>query len=165
MRWTNDGGDIALTQKSSYPFESNVQFEVQASKTAEFALNFRIPAWATGATISVNGRRVQESVTPGTFATIHRTWKSGDRVELDLPLTMRLEPLDPQHLQTVGLLSGPLVLFAITEAQPALTRAQLLAARKTGLQTWEVSTSNGPMKMLPFTAIGDEQYSTYLRLS
>ena len=165
VRWTDAGANIALTQKSAYPFESTVHFEVQSSKSSEFSVNFRIPAWATGATISVNGRRVEEPPTPGTFATIRRTWKSGDRVEVDLPLAMRLEPLDPQHLQTVGLLSGPLVLFAITEEQPPLTRAQLLGAKKTGLQTWVVATASGPMKMLPFTAIGDEQYTTYLRLT
>ena len=165
VRWTDAGANIALTQKSAYPFESTVHFEVQNSKSCEFSVNFRIPAWATGATISVNGRRVEEPPTPGTFATIRRTWKSGDRVEVDLPLVMRLEPLDPQHLQTVGLLSGPLVLFAITEEQPPLTRAQLLGAKKTGLQTWVVATASGPMKMLPFTAIGDEQYTTYLRLT
>ncbi len=165
VRWTDSGTNVALTQKSAYPFESTVQFEIQVSKAAELSVNFRIPGWATGATVSVNGRRVDEPAIPGTFATIRRTWKSGDRVEVDLPLTMRIEALDPQHLQTVGLLSGPLVLFGITEAQPAVTRAQLLAAKKIGLQVWEVATSNGPMKLLPFTAIGDEQYTTYLRLS
>ena len=165
VRWTDSGANIALTQESTYPFESTVLFKVKTSKSAEFSLNFRIPAWATVATVSVNGRRADEPAIPGTFATIRRTWKSGDRVEVDLPLTMRIEALDPQHLQTVGLLSGPLVLFGITEAQPAVTRAQLLAAKKIGLQVWEVATSNGPMKLLPFTAIGDEQYTTYLRLS
>ncbi len=165
VRWTDSGANIALTQESTYPFESTVLFKVKTSKSAEFSLNFRIPAWATVATVSVNGRRADEPAIPGTFATIRRTWKSGDRVEVDLPLTMRIEALDPQHLQTVGLLSGPLVLFGITESQPAVTRAQLLAAKKIGLQVWEVATSNGPMKLLPFTAIGDEQYTTYLRLS
>lgn len=165
VRWTNAGANVALIQKSAYPFKSTVHFEVQSSKSSEFSVNFRIPAWATGATISVNDRRVEAPPTPGSFATIRRTWKSGDRVEVDLPLAMRLEALDPQHLQTVGLLSGPLVLFAITEEQPPLTRAQLLGAKKTGLQTWEVATSHEPMKLLPFTAIGDEQYTTYLRLT
>jgi hypothetical protein len=84
---------------------------------------------------------------------------------VDLPTAMRLEPIDPQHAQTVALLSGPLVLFAITDAQPVLPRAQLLAAKKTGAQTWEVATGNRPMKMVPFTTIKEEQYSTYLRVS
>lgn len=165
LRWTQDGAQVLLTQTGNYPFESVVQFEVRTSKATEFAVNFRLPSWATGASISVNGRRMQGLATPRNFASVRRTWKSGDRVEVDLPATMRLEAIDPQHAQTVALLSGPLVLFAITEAQPALTREQLLAAKKTGAQSWEVRTGSGPMKMLPFTAIGEEQYSTYLRVS
>jgi uncharacterized protein len=68
----------------------------------------------------------------------------------------------PQHPQTVALLIGPLVLFAITDAQPVLTREELLAARRSDQQTWQIKTASGPVKMLPFTAIDDEQYSTYL---
>ena len=47
-------------------------------------------------------------------------------------MRMRLEAVDPQHPQTVALVYGPLVLFAITHARPVLTRADLLAARKYG---------------------------------
>ncbi len=143
VRWTQDSANIALTQKSMYPFESVVQFEVQTSKAADFAMKFRIPVWAKGASISVNGNRAQTPITPGSFASIHRTWKAGDHVEVDLPTTMRLEAIDPRHAQTVALLSGPLVLFALTDAQPALTSAQLLAAKKTGSQTLEVVTGSG----------------------
>ena len=165
VKWTQDGANVALRQKSNYPFESAIQFEVQTSKATGFALNLRIPAWATGATVSVNGQRTSTAVNPGSFATIERTWKSGDRLEVELPLTVRTESIDPKHSDTVALLSGPLVLFAITESQPTLTRAQLLAAKKTGLQTWEIATDAGVMKLLPFTAIQDEQYSTYLRVT
>lgn len=65
----------------------------------------------------------------------------------------------------MALLSGPLVLFPIGETMPAVTRAQLLAAAKTGKETWEVKTAAGRMKMLPFTAIGNEPYSTYVNIS
>jgi hypothetical protein len=80
---------------------------------------------------------------------------------------MRLEPIDPQHPETVALLCGPLVLFAITgnDGQPSLTRAQLLAARQTGKQAWEASAAPGPMKMLPYVVIDEEQYSTYLHVT
>jgi len=57
------------------------------------------------------------------------------------------------------------VLFAITESQPTVNRTQLLAAKKTAAQSWQVETAGGPMKMLPFTEIGDELYSTYVRTS
>ena len=165
VRWTQGGAQVALSQRSLYPFESLVQFNLEVSKPTEFAVNFRIPTWAVGASILVNGRKTAASPTPGTFVAIRRSWKSGDRVEVNLPLAMRLESVDASHPDTVGLLSGPLVLFAITEAQPRVTRAQLLSARKTGPQSWEVATEGSPLSLLPFTAIDSEQYSTYLRVS
>jgi hypothetical protein len=66
---------------------------------------------------------------------------------------------------TVALLSGPLVLFAIGENAPVATRAQLPAAAKSGKEHWEVKTAAGRMNMVPFTAIGDEPYSTYLNVT
>ena len=80
-------------------------------------------------------------------------------------MTMRLEPVDPQHPQTVALLFGPLVLFAVTDTQPLLTSADLLAAKRTDKRSWRVSTAGGPIRMLPFTDIGEEQYSTYVRVT
>ena len=77
----------------------------------------------------------------------------------------RLEPVDPQHPQTVALLSGPLVLFAVTDNPSSMTRADLLAARRMDQRSWQVKTAGGTIKMLPFTDIEDEQYSTYLRVA
>jgi hypothetical protein len=165
LRWTQAGAEIALTQSSLYPFDSVVQFDVTTSQARELTLRFRIPEWATGASISINGRREQTPPTPGSFAAIHRQWKTGDRIELDLPMTMRLEPVDPQHPQTVALLCGPLVLFAIGETQLSPTRSDLLAAQRVDKRSWRVSTANARIKMLPFTEIGEEQYSTYLRVT
>jgi hypothetical protein len=165
LRWTQDGAEVVLTQKSQYPFDSTVQFDVKTSRVADFTLRFRIPAWATGASISVNGQRVQTPAAPGSFATIHRSWKTGDRVELDLPMTMRLEAVDPQHPETVALLCGPLVLFAITDTQPSLTRSDLLGAKRMSQRSWQARTAGAPIKMVPFTDIAEEQYSTYLRVT
>src|SRR6202166_2333055 len=163
LRFTQNGAQIALTQKSEYPCDSHVQFDVKASKSAKFVLSLRIPAWAEGASISVNGKR--EAAQAGSFAQVRRHWNSGDRVDLELPMKARLEEVDRQHAETVGLLVGPVVLFAVTDAEPRVTRAQMLAVNKTDAQNWQVETADGPMKMLPFTAIGDESYSTYLRVT
>jgi DUF1680 family protein len=162
VRWKQGGANVALTQESLYPFDSLVQFSVKTSHPRDFTLNFRIPAWANGASISVNGRHVETEVIPATFAVIRRTWNDGDHIELNLPMANRLEPIDLQHPQTVALLFGPLVLFAITDSQPSPTRSQFLAAKRLDRRTWQVNTASGPLKFLPFTDIGDEQYSTYL---
>jgi len=165
LRWSQDGTHVALTQKGEYPFDSLVQFDVQTTKARDFTLSFRIPAWASGASISINGRRASVPAVAGTFAAIHRRWKNRDRIELDLPMTTRLEPVDAEHPQTVALLFGPLVLFAVTENSPVFSGSDLLAAKKISPRIWQAQTPNGPIKMLPFTDIAEEQYSTYLRLT
>jgi uncharacterized protein len=162
VRWSHEGTQISLTQKSGYPFEGTVNLELDSSQPAAFAIHLRIPEWAAGATISINGQAASPSIASGQFATLRRTWKKGDRIEVDLPMKLRLEPIDPQHTQTVALLCGPLVLFAITETAPSVSTQQLLAAKRTEQRSWQVETAAGPMSMLPFTAISDQQYSTYV---
>jgi len=166
VRWTRDSAQVALRQTGSYPEDSHVQLELTLSQPKAFALNLRIPAWAEAASIFVNGKKVSGPAEPGAFAELQREWKTGDRVELELPLKLRLEPLDSRHADLVAVLSGPLVLFAIREKELAgLTRQQLLAAKKTGTSRWETETASGKLTFRRFTAIEEERYSTYLRVS
>jgi uncharacterized protein len=167
VRWVQDGANVSLSQSTAYPFEDLVSFEWTTSKPQEFALHLRVPEWAQGALVEVNGKRWPDLPAPGTFTTVSRQWRSGDRVDLQLPRKMRLEPIDRQHPETVALLCGPLVLFAITSngSQPSPTTGQLLAARQSGGQAWEATLAGGSMRLLPYVAIDEEQYSTYLHLS
>ena len=128
VRWTHDGARVKLSQRTAYPFDSLVGIDVATSKPVEFTLQLRIPAWAGGAAVAVNGARLGRAPVPGTFMSIRREWRSGDRVELELPLNLRLEPIDARHPDTVALLCGPQVLFATTSTTPTVTRHQLLAA-------------------------------------
>jgi uncharacterized protein len=162
VRWRQSGARVSLMQKSAYPFDGAMEFDITVSKTTEFAIHLRIPAWAEGALIFVNGKPVLASGAPGEFRTIRRPWKTGDRIEMDMPMRLRLEAIDKRHPQTVALLCGPLVLFAISDVAPGVTARQLLAAKKTGQESWQVETDSGAMSMLPFTAIADQPYSTYL---
>jgi DUF1680 family protein len=163
LHWTHQSGGVTLVQKSSYPYDGTIEFELSLSKPANLTVNFRIPAWAEGASISVNGKRWREPA-PGSFASLRREWRNGDRVELELSMRMRLESLDSHNPDTVALLRGPLVLFAVTQSLQQVTRQQLLNATNPVPGKWQVSTARGAMTMLPFTAIEDEQYSTYLKV-
>src|SRR5262249_31987494 len=142
LRWTHDGAQLSLTQRTQYPFDPHVAMELTASRPAELSLYFRIPAWANGASFRVNGKRIENvTATPGRFAEVRRTWKSGDQIDLELPLTKRLEPISSADQNTVALLSGPLVLFPIASAAPAVTREQLLAASMSSDRKWQAKTS------------------------
>jgi len=167
LRWNENGEALSLTQEGDYPFEDLVTFTVTSSQPAELTLHFRIPKWAQGAQIFVNGARADGLAEPGRFAAIRREWKTGDRVELDFPLRMRLETIDAQHTDTVALMRGPLVLMAVKQEPkaplPKVTREQLLAAKRVSERQWLASSASGPVTMLPFTSMGSRPYTTYLK--
>lgn len=162
VRWDQGGAKVELTQTSDYPYDPHVPLEVKTSKAVSFAVNLRIPGWAEGASIAVNGKR--EAVAAGSFARIEREWKSGDRIELELPMKIRLEPIDARHPDTVAVLFGPLVLFGGQVA--GLTRAHLLAAKRMAREVWHASPDgNLVTKMVPWTVLeDDEPYTTYLQV-
>ncbi|HEX8801609.1 MAG TPA: beta-L-arabinofuranosidase domain-containing protein [Terriglobales bacterium] len=161
-RFQNAYRELKLT--TDYPFSEVVQLDLIADRPAEFGIYLRIPAWTKEASVSVNGKRQPLELEPGTFADLHRQWKTGDRIELHLPLTTRLEAIDPQHPDIVALMYGPLVLFPLTNTAPSVTRGQLLAATPAGPKRWQVQTATGPLTLVPFTEITDQAYTTYVRV-
>jgi uncharacterized protein len=169
LRWNESEAALSLTQEGEYPYEDHVTFSLTASQPTELTLNFRIPAWAEGAQVFVNGARQAGLATPGQFAAIRREWKTGDRIELELPLRMRLQPIDAQHPDTVALLRGPLVLMAVKEQQtaplPKMTREQMLAAKRVSERGWQAASASGPVTLLPFTWLGSQPYTTYVKVS
>jgi DUF1680 family protein len=169
VNWTDGEGKCRLTQQTKYPLENKVQINVSGSRSADYAIYVRIPGWATSdAVLSVNGNRVSGPVQAGTFAAIRRTWKDGDRVELELPMPLRLEPVDANHPNLVALMRGPLVLFAVADSQPTFDRAELLRAQMANNAAGDsvaASAEGKPISMRPFMSINEESYSTYVRLS
>ncbi len=169
LRWNENGAALSLTQEGDYPYENRVSFSVTASQPADLALHFRIPSWAEGAEVYVNGARQKNLAIPGEFASIRRQWKSGDRIDLDLPLKMRLEPIDPRHADTVALVRGPIVLMAVKPQSgaslPKITRTQLMSASRLSQREWQAASASGPVSLRPFTSLGSLPYTTYLNVT
>lgn len=168
LRWSDGSTRHRLNQETKYPFDNRITISVSASQPAEYTLYIRIPGWAApDPIVSVNGSRISDSVEPGTFASIRRTWKDGDRVEVELPMPLRLEAVDANHPNLVALMRGPLVLFALADSQPSFERSSLLAARSMNneMGDWLANSTEGtPVVMRPFMNIDKENYSTYVLL-
>ena len=169
LRWTARGANFALKQTTDYPYESTVRLDLKASGPATFSVFLRVPAWAQGARMAVNGMRNSQKLDAGTFAEVRREWKDGDRIELDLPFSTRLEAVDAQHRDVMAVSTGPLVLMALRNGDTALgpvTRAQLLSARQTvaGAHEWTAGAGESALRMKPFLDIQDEGYTTYLKV-
>ncbi|WP_066218951.1 glycoside hydrolase family 127 protein [Formosa haliotis] len=85
-----DGSPLKLSQDTEYPWKGLVKITVDTCKSTAFDIQIRIPKWATGSTLKVNGEAVDVAVTPGTFATINRTWSVGDTITLDMLMEITL---------------------------------------------------------------------------
>jgi hypothetical protein len=167
VTWSQSGASCGLSIETDYPYAPGVIMTLRLPSAQTFTLNLRIPAWAQGADLSINGKRNALSLEPGSFAAVRREWRSADRIELELPLTRRLESIDAAHPDTVALLAGPLVLMRILNddgaANSTLTRTSLLAAQRDrgGEHEWQARTEAGSVKLKPFLDIDAESYSAY----
>jgi hypothetical protein len=110
VTWRRGAGDVTVIQETAYPEAELCTLRLRMDKASSFAVNLRIPAWAEGAEITVNGRKVSSAPEPGTWATVDREWKDGDRIELRLPLALKMLPVDPQHPTRVAVVRGPAAL-------------------------------------------------------
>lgn len=102
---TNSKGQkvkIAIRQETDFPWDGRVKIHVEPAKPNTFSLKIRIPGWAKGdvvpldlyrfhefsgspVSIKLNGAAVAATFENG-FAVISRKWKSGDVVEIELPM-------------------------------------------------------------------------------
>lgn len=106
--WRERGMKVALDTR--YPFGEQVVLSIDKAPRAATTIALRIPGWCDTPVLRVNGAAVPVDRTGG-YARVSRRWKAGDRVELDLPMRVRVEPTsdDPR---TIAYLNGPLVLAA-----------------------------------------------------
>jgi uncharacterized protein len=99
------GTQVHLVEETNYPFRGTVHLTVNPTASLAFPLLLRIPQWAAGTKIRVNGQLQPQSAT-GSFARIERTWKTGDRVEVEFPVEPRVSRW---FHNSVAVERGPLV--------------------------------------------------------
>ena len=156
-----------LAQTTNYPHQPTTQIEITEAGLGAFPVYLRIPAWAGPKTaISVNGRRIQLGPEPGKFARVNRTWKKGDRIEVEFDMPTRLEAVDPQHPDLMAPVHGPLVLFTVGDIPASVAKRDLLAVAQvsSGSTDWQTSTAAGVITLRPFASIVDEHYRLYLKV-
>jgi len=110
VTWTRAGRDVKLAQETRYPEAESSTLRLEMKSPTTFALKFRVPSWARDVSVKVNDVATQLECKPGTWASIEREWKSGDRVEIRIPLAARMLPVDRQHPNRVAVARGPVAL-------------------------------------------------------
>jgi uncharacterized protein len=164
VSWMQNNTQCSLTQMTDYPRAATTQLALNLARPESFTLYVRIPAWAGSKTsVSVNGRGAESSIEPGKFLALQRSWKDGDRVEIEFEMPLRLESIDNENSNNVALLHGPIALFAVGEIPAKLSRKDLLSvtALSSSSSDWVVKTANGLLTFRPFSSIMSEGYRLY----
>ena len=108
--WRRPEGDVKLVQETDYPESETTTLRLELAGNIRFPLRFRVPAWTHDVSVKVNGAASPVACPPGTWASLEREWKSGDQVEIRIPLTLRMQAVDKQHPERVAVVRGPVAM-------------------------------------------------------
>jgi len=101
-----DGTQVTIHEETDYPFSETIRFKVKPDKSVSFPFSVRIPSWAHGATVSVNGDASPKAVAGG-YVRIERKWSMGDVVTVRLPMRIETKTWS-QRPGAISIYRGPL---------------------------------------------------------
>jgi DUF1680 family protein len=178
VNWKEKG--VKVKQVTKFPEEQGTTIEIESDTPQEFTLQIRYPYWAEkGIEIRVNGKKKEIDQKPGSFIGLKREWVSGDKVEVSIPFTLRLETM-PDDENRVAVLYGPLVMagelgpeddpaaenpdyvpvLRTEERDPNLWLSPVENAVNTFKVAEEVAHPRG-FTLIPFYAMHEHRYSVY----
>jgi DUF1680 family protein len=130
------GTDIEMIQKTDYPWSGKVTLIVNPGRATKLTVYVRVPDRATSGlyttvpsvkglkSLSVNGKPVLQKLVNG-YAEINRTWKAGDRIDLELPMEIQTLTADERIAADrgrVALRYGPLIYNVEKADQPDIEK-------------------------------------------
>ncbi len=117
------GTDVQMVQKTDYPWSGDVSITVNPARTTKFSIRIRVPDRSVSelyagtpecngiTSLSVNGKTVKPKIKNG-YAVITRKWKSGDKIDVKLPMTIQRIKASEKIAATKGQVAlryGPLI--------------------------------------------------------
>ena len=122
---------LQIIQQNNYPWDGALSFTINPAKKTTFNLLVRIPGWAQNEAmpsslytfqnksdakpvIKVNGVAFEYTIQNG-YASINRQWKKNDKIELSLPMEVRMVVADKNVKDDIGKIAlqrGPLIYCA-----------------------------------------------------
>lgn len=108
LQWKDKG--VVVRQETRFPEEPRTRLVFHCAQPTECTVHIRRPYWAsTDFPITVNGEKQPLTGPPSSFLAIQRTWRDGDVLSVEFPMSFRMEPM-PDDPNRVALMYGPLVL-------------------------------------------------------
>ena len=183
VTWRAKG--VRVRQETRFPEVPSTALRVSCDKPVRMTLYMRVPAWVSGAAgVKVNGRAAEISGGPGSYLRIDRTWNSGDRVEMEMPMQLHSEAMpDDPAMQAV--FYGPLLLagqfgrdgltreLVIGPMGPQLKKAPPVVIPSLAANE-SIQPADGPLTfratgaqvtLVPFNQVTDQRYTVCWKVS
>ena len=113
-----NGGSLTLEQRTDYPWDGEITITVKESSDDAATLYLRIPAWAEGAELEVNGEALDSEIEAGDYAPIPIIEGAGTTIRLTLSMPVERIESHPHVLSNRGRIAlkrGPLI-YCIEQA-------------------------------------------------
>ena len=107
LEWPEKG--LKLAQETRFPEQQGTTLTVSTKAPVQLGVNLRIPYWAQGGSAKINGQTLPAFASPSSYLTLNRVWKTGDKIELNLPMALHIDPMPDDHT-VQAVMYGPLVL-------------------------------------------------------
>lgn len=113
LTWKEKG--LTVRQETTFPDEPRTRLTLSATEPVALTIQVRYPAWVEKGkfAIRINGESHSIDAEPGSYVPIRRTWRNGDRIDVELPMHTTIERL-PDGSDYVAVVHGPIVLAAKT---------------------------------------------------
>jgi len=134
------GEAIEVSLHSQYPSSGDLRVALALPTPATFALRVRLPEWATGATVTLDGNTQPATADSDGYLAITRQWKGGDELTLNLPMQPRIVRGTAHNSDSCMIHYGPMVLSADEALLP-----------DSGTNAWQVALLDDSLKTLAFT--------------
>jgi len=108
LTWGEKG--VRIRQVTNFPEQEKTFLVINVDRPVELTIHIRIPYWiGKEGYVEINGLKLETFSSPGSFLTLKRKWKNGDRIDVFLPMKLHLHPM-PDDPKLAAVMYGPLVL-------------------------------------------------------
>ena len=107
LNWEEKG--LKLTQTTHFPENGNVALVVNNAPSSKLDIKLRYPYWSGKPVVKINGKKISVKGKPSSYITLSNEWKQGDRIEVEYPMSLRMEYAPDTESRGV-VMYGPIVL-------------------------------------------------------
>ena len=166
VTWTKK--DVTIEQSGNFPSDSVINFVISTKGKSVFDLKLLVPSWANSTEVYVNNEKQSGLIKPGSYLSLNREWKNGDRVKLVFHYGFHIKTM-PDDKNVIALFYGPMLLAFETKAELILkgNKEDILkniSVQDTSKNIFQLINGGQKYLLRPLFDIEEESYGVYAKI-